>query len=524
MISNSKKDGFDQDFLWLFREVERAAICVSADYQVIEITSVVPTLFRISRTEILGQDISLLFAPVGLKISFPKDNGDPVISITQAGVANSFKESTSILNLTWKIRPKISMAGKIIGFVIYAKGQETFTQLPKIPGKNPAQDRVAKESCKNELVNKGYLATMIAYLPGNIYWLDKNLVFLGCNDHLVEFLGLHSKKETLGATYDDLEKKSDWIAAHVPLWKQHSLEVLATGKPKLNIEGRSILMPDGKELFYLTNHIPLFDDGNNIVGVATVVNDISALKIAKKLQKERDLAEKNSKFMLLLSANIAHEVKAPLSIIALNVDLLTMKSHIFENTKEKAIIKKNFADIRYAVKFASSTINNILVMLKTVSNKDLMKGKFVRLAIIEDIRYLLDIYPFLEREKSLVQVQLNEMKDFIYQGDKILTQQVLYSLLRYSLYDIKAEGRGKIEITLDERKNYHILKFTHTASSIPKEMLPKMFNQFELENADNSGTGLGLAFCKVVMGSYGGDIVCRSRRVNHTEFVLSFPK
>ena len=36
------------------------------------------------------------------------------------------------------------------------------------------------------------------------------------------------------------------------------------------------------------------------------------------------------------------------------------------------------------------------------------------------------------------------------------------------------------------------------------------------------GTGVGLAFCKTIMISYGGDIICNSIEGEYTEFVLSF--
>ena len=70
--------------------------------------------------------------------------------------------------------------------------------------------------------------------------------------------------------------------------------------------------------------------------------------------------------------------------------------------------------------------------------------------------------------------------------------------------------------------NYLIVK--DTATGIPKDFLPKIFDQFETKKSTSGGTGLGLAFCKMVMESYGGKIECNSELGKYTEFVLSFPK
>jgi len=52
-------------------------------------------------------------------------------------------------------------------------------------------------------------------------------------------------------------------------------------------------------------------------------------------------------------------------------------------------------------------------------------------------------------------------------------------------------------------------------------MLPKIFDRFF--SSTHHGSGIGLAFCKLVMQAYGGNITCQSQQGEFTEFVLSFP-
>jgi len=48
-----------------------------------------------------------------------------------------------------------------------------------------------------------------------------------------------------------------------------------------------------------------------------------------------------------------------------------------------------------------------------------------------------------------------------------------------------------------------------------------LFHQFSSGSRD--GAGLGLAFCKMAMQSYNGDIICDTREGEYTEFILNFP-
>ncbi|MBA8667975.1 HAMP domain-containing histidine kinase [Holosporaceae bacterium 'Namur'] len=55
-----------------------------------------------------------------------------------------------------------------------------------------------------------------------------------------------------------------------------------------------------------------------------------------------------------------------------------------------------------------------------------------------------------------------------------------------------------------------------------EEPLPYIFDKFYSKS--KSGTGIGLAFCKMIMQDMGGYIECKSRVGKYTEFILTFPK
>lgn len=514
-MSNGQIDGFDQDFLWLFNKIEDIAICLSLNHQILEISSKALWLFQVQKTTILQRPIGELFAKAGLKISLLKDKLDLAINPSKQKNALGAKEAKEILNLPWRVQTKFSSSGKAAGLIIYVEKSNTAWQ----------HFAVDQNKSNQQQIEYSYLETAANHLPGNLYWLDKNRRFLGCSENLLKFFGVQSKQEILGKSYEELAQQTTWITKYLSIWQQNDQKVLATGCPQIATEEFQLLMPDGSEIFYAVSRYPVFAKDSKVIGVVVIIVDISPSRLLKKLQKEKSNLTKELDYMLLLSANIAHEVKAPLAIVALNVDLLTMNPRVTEVMKEFAIIEKNFNNIRYAVKLASSTIGNILVMLKTLSNKGLMKSRLVQLSILDDLNDSLANYPFLEHEKSLIQLRTNLGDDFTYQGDKILTQQLLFNLLKYSLRAIKVEGKGRIVITFGKKKRYHVLKVSHTACGVANDLLPNMFDKFGTESGNViEDSGLGLAFCKTVMQLYGGTIICRSKQDLQTEFVLSFPK
>lgn len=383
-----------------------------------------------------------------------------------------------------------------------------------------------------KLKQDSVLENIIACMPGNVYWMDRNGVCLGCNDSAARFVGLSSRREAIGITYAEMEKKAGWDVGQTKSWRNDDLEVIATGKPKLNVEEKPVLMPNGKEIFYLTSRVPLLDDKKNIVGVVGVSIDITERKLLEmELQSARDRAEeaeskmleKTSQLMKMLAGSVGHEIRTPLAIMGINTDLLLMNPDIIAaKNKEKSVVENYFKNIKYAIGLADRVVDNILTMLRTMSSGMPTKNKFERFSIVESIKKTLETYPFLEREKPLIQFQLGKLKDFTYFGDEVLTLHVLFNLTRNALHAIKEAEKGEIKITIEDGKDHNILRFTDTSLGISEELLPKIFDKFETGRID--GAGLGLTFCRMVMESYGGKISCVSEKEKYTEFVLSFPK
>jgi signal transduction histidine kinase len=66
------------------------------------------------------------------------------------------------------------------------------------------------------------------------------------------------------------------------------------------------------------------------------------------------------------------------------------------------------------------------------------------------------------------------------------------------------------------------LRFKDTAGGAAPEIVEHLFDGYVTTKGD--GTGIGWAFCKLIMQSFGGDIICHSLEGESIEFVPTFPR
>jgi signal transduction histidine kinase len=212
-------------------------------------------------------------------------------------------------------------------------------------------------------------------------------------------------------------------------------------------------------------------------------------------------SDEKLQIILTLTSSITHDLKNYLAAILLSAQ-----------NSERIITK--------SVNAANYFITSMQLQIKGVfTDKPTTEG-FKQCSIAKNVQEAIEQYPFVAYEKALVIVGEG---DFEYVGDPILTNHILYNLIRNSLRAIKNAGQGNITIKFKVGEECNELIFRDTATGIPKKFMPKLFKLFESQTTKQGGTGIGLAFCKLTMQSYGGDITCDSLEGKHTEFVLKFP-
>lgn len=108
-------------------------------------------------------------------------------------------------------------------------------------------------------------------------------------------------------------------------------------------------------------------------------------------------------------------------------------------------------------------------------------------------------------------------------GDRLQLQRVFTNLL---INGINHSQRGdRIEIWLESRDSYHLVKILDTGSGIPVADLPHLFERFYQGQSDRQakGTGLGLYLSRQIITGHGGTIWAENRMPSGALFCFKLP-
>lgn len=387
-----------------------------------------------------------------------------------------------------------------------------------------------------------YFESIIAVMPGHVYWKDKNGVLLGCNDQQAKSAGLASPKDIVGKTDYDLPWK-----AQADTLRKADTEVMRTGIPQ-TIEEASTLA-DGTQAMFLSKKVPFYHKGR-IIGIIGISIDITERKQAEQREKLAltQAAEAKAKAegeaelrqaVMVLAGSIAHDLRTP--IMGLSIQGRVIQKYwpvlidAYHKAKEAHLpIETEARDMEYKIDLIANIgkdfeqtaqrMNEFInVTLKTLSKTvsgELTQEDLVPCSIWHCVHNTLESYPFAKGEREFVHWEQHD--NFTFLGNEVLVIRMLSNLLSNALYQIKKSQRGEIFIVNQSGLEANTLRFKDTAGGAPPEIVARLFDGYR--TTKEGGTGIGLAFCKFTMQSFGGDITCHSVYGDYMEFILSFPK
>jgi len=238
--------------------------------------------------------------------------------------------------------------------------------------------------------------------------------------------------------------------------------------------------------------------------------------------------------MRSISGVIAHELRTPLTSIKQTAHIL--------NEKLPVILEKNIHAEGPSQQYAKSEKNYLKKLLMAARNIE-TESKY-SLTIIDmllvnlgnqypyhkDYVYATETlfdainrYPFRDKiERALIEVDMHRGKDFVYYGNSMLLQHVVFNLIKNAIYEIKKQNKGCIKIWLENHFKYNELHVYNDASGIDEENYDKIFQRFYTSRRNSSG--LGLYICKIIMHEMKGDIFFNTDHSRYVEFVVQLPK
>lgn len=212
-----------------------------------------------------------------------------------------------------------------------------------------------------------------------------------------------------------------------------------------------------------------------------------------------------------LAGSIAHEVRTPFAQIQHAIDQATAR------LPPTCDAVQMLMQGQHAVRRG---LQAVAITLQQVHGKPLNTDDFVPLSAARCVSRIVDSYAY-ESIQTRERVHLQVDEDFHFRGDETAFELVLFNLLKNALYYLPLHPHMDIRIRIARHPKPCIV-FRDTGPGIDPSLLPRLFGEFET-SGKAQGTGLGLAFCRRVMHSFGGTIECRSELGSFTEFTLSLP-
>jgi len=242
----------------------------------------------------------------------------------------------------------------------------------------------------------------------------------------------------------------------------------------------------------------------------------------KNSRQQKQILEKQVESMEQLVAigaaagMIAHEINNLLTPIGSYAELA------LRNINDKELVQKALQRGSENCQKASKVVEAIL---NTVSPGK-QTGQSVNISELVD-----EVFACLCRDfsKDAITVRTDIDKDLTVFVVPVKLQQVLMNLILNARDAMLQSGGGILTISAKACDGFVLIKVSDTGCGIKRQHLGKIFNMFfSTKTTDNnkcsqSGSGLGLAFCKKVIAADGGTISVESEPGAGSIFTIKLP-
>ncbi len=241
------------------------------------------------------------------------------------------------------------------------------------------------------------------------------------------------------------------------------------------------------------------------------VKELNQLGISynKMLERLSDAFEIQRQF----TANAAHELRTPLALMQVQLDLYNSATH-----------PGNDADTLQTIKMVTEQNDKLNRMVKTLLDMSELQtvgrdDKIILDAIVEEV--LADLEP-LAVEKNIKLI--GKCEDATMIGSDILIYRLVYNLVENAIkYN---HPLGQVTVTAYQRNKRVYLSVEDTGSGIPKELRERVFEPFfrvdKSRSRELGGVGLGLALVHEIVRVHDGSICIKSGKTWGTIFEVTF--
>ena len=232
---------------------------------------------------------------------------------------------------------------------------------------------------------------------------------------------------------------------------------------------------------------------------ASKIKELNQLSVSynKMLERLSDAFEIQRQF----TANAAHELRTPLSLMQVQLDLYHSTQHPGSD-----------ADTVQMIKMLTEQNDRLGKMVKTLLDMSELQtvGRDEQIIMDDLVDEVLEDLEPLAQEKNIKLI--GKCKDITMVGSDILIYRLVYNLVENAIkYN---HSGGQVTVTAYKEQTHIYLSVADTGSGIPKELRERVFEPFFRVDKSRSrklgGVGLGLALVHEIVRVHDGSITVKS--------------
>ena len=237
------------------------------------------------------------------------------------------------------------------------------------------------------------------------------------------------------------------------------------------------------------------------------VKELNQLSVSynRMLERLSDAFEIQRQF----TANAAHELRTPLALMQVQLDLYHSNSH-----------PDNDADTVQMIKMVTEQNDRLNKMVKTLLDMSELQtvgrdDEIILDALVDEV--LEDLEPLAEGKNIRL---IGKCKDITMVGSDILIYRLVYNLVENAIkYN---HSGGQVTVSADRKENHVYLSVEDTGAGIPEELKERVFEPFfrvdKSRSRELGGVGLGLALVREIVRVHDGSITVKSNPSGGTIF------